>query len=264
MRGDLGKYLAPFSTFIIAIWGAVRPDDEWWLGWSGLFFFGSLLLGIAAMLLQRWKPTYGMLKEDLEHVRRVNEQRGEAVEQTLQTLLQILATHCGADQQSDRVSAYYFYENEFVMIARYSRNPEFSVAGRIKYAIDSGVIGEAWRLVEGIQVRTFPPTRKAWLRRMGASGLASWEAENLTMQSVMIAAMRIESGGRSVGMLVFESIEENSVGFSTLDRAKGSLMFQAIADFVEARSPLTPRAEVTGIGEPSSLFDHKWKRAKDT
>lgn len=59
--------------------------------------------------------------------------------------LRILASETLKYGHTERVSVYRFKRGVFVLLGRYSDNPDFSQPGRTWYASNEGIIGRAWR-----------------------------------------------------------------------------------------------------------------------
>jgi len=254
------KFLIPGSSIVITIWGVLdREDwhDYWWLAFIAFVFF------IFGLYWTPRKPTYEVLKADYEHLQNRFKDRGRAVERALETLLQKLALHCNADTHHDRVSAYYYHAGEFVMVGRYSKNPDHRQEGRERYPVNQGVIGRAWGAVEGVYLKNFPAGRQRWVEKMTDDGFSEEETGELTMQSRTIAAFRIEDLNGSVGALVIETTEPKHIGAETLSKVQESLVYAAISDFIGGISPELPKAVNIGAGTPTSLFDDEWKLAAD-
>lgn len=220
-----------------------------------------MVLAVLAILLRPRRPTYSQLRRDYQHLWERFENRGRAVERSLESLLQKLAAHCEADTHHDRISAYYYHGGQFVMIARHSKNPELRVEGRGKYPTDQGAIGTAWASREGQYIKSFPADPEKWLQSMMRDGLPREVAEALTMKSRKIVAIRVEDVSGSVGTLVLETTDPQTFGPETLEKVQNSLVHSAIADFIGTSSVETPKAVQTGAGEPSSLYDDEWKPA---
>lgn len=257
-RSESHRYFAIASPVVIGLWGGF-DKSRWYNGW--LLFGLGVLFAIVAVLLQPRRPSYHQLKLDYKHLLERFDNRGRAVERSIESLLQKLAEHCGADTHHDRVSAYYYHDGNFVMIARHSKNPELRRDGRRIYPSDQGAIGSAWSSREGKYVKSFPSDHEKWIKSMMRDGLSREVAEKLTMKSRKIAAIRIEDVTGSVGILVLESTELPNIGSETLERVRNSLVYSAIADFVGNSSVETPKAARTGAGVPSSLYDADWKPA---
>lgn len=257
-RSESHKYFAIASPVVIGLWGGF-DKSEWYNGW--LLFALGVLFALLAILLQPRRPSYSQLKIDYQHLSERFENRGRAVERSLESLLQKLAAHCEADTHHDRISAYYYHGGQFVMIARHSKNPELRVEGRRKYPNDQGAIGTAWASREGKYIKSFPADPEKWVQSMIRDGLPREVAEALTMKSRKIVAMRVEDASGSVGTLVLETMDPQNLGPETFERVQNSLVHSAIADFIGTSSAETPKAVQTGAGEPSSLYDDEWKPA---
>lgn len=257
-RAELHKYLSPLAPIVIAVWGVL--DRDTWA--EHLWVLGvGIIVGVLGVVIRPRKPTYSQLKIDYDHLQLRFNNRGDAVQRSLETLLEKLAIHCGINTHQDRVSAYYYHNATFVMVGRYSKNPEHRKEGRRIYPVKQGIIGKAWESPKGVFQRKFSADKHRWFEEMMDHGLTRDEAQTLTMRSLIIAAFRVEDNSGSVGALVIESTVQNRINAETLSYVDNSLVYSAIADFIGASSVESPKVIDTGAGEPSSLFNDEWKPA---
>lgn len=122
---------------------------------------------------------------------------------------------------SERISLYIHQNQSFVMIGRYSSNPDYDKRGRGIHEEDQGVIGRAWREGEAY-VNDLPAcdgvddfnylrdTEMIW--RIDRS-----VAQKFVMKSRTIGAYAISDiAGRRAFVLVFESMQENGFSFQRI------------------------------------------------
>ncbi|KQR21704.1 hypothetical protein [Microbacterium sp. Leaf151] len=249
-KGWLPQALGASATIFSIVWGAYGADV--WT--SGLWaFVVAVILAAGAFVAQvsLQRPTYMALAQrlrDTEQQREADEKRlseessekSAALEQSMGVLLRYIASHCRTGANSDRVSVYYFHEDRFVMLARHALHPAFRGAGRSEYPAEQGAIGDAWS--RGSIAMELPTSRKQWERTLVSKhGYTSEQAASLSMHSVGIAALRIEIHHRAVGVIVFESTEEDRVNQTTLETASESKLFAALSELVSVAALLTPR-----------------------
>lgn len=112
---------------------------------------------------------------------------------------------------TERVSIYrHNGDGTFVRLARFSDNPRFQDAGRVKYPDNEGVVGRAWAAIEAHE---FIPagtcsTRRQWANEMAVrSGIPKPVLRDMAMASNTLLAMRItdQSSRQPCAVLVFES-----------------------------------------------------------
>lgn len=232
---------------------------------EGLWAFILLIVFLAlTMLLQFRKPSYTDLLQELDEAKTKSESRGATVERALSMLLQRLAEQCQTSSIHDRISVYYHTDGRFVMIARYSRNPEFNRPGRGEYPKHQGVIGKAWSETHGVARQELPATEDAWVKAATKNHGFDDEsiARGIKMKSREIGAIRIEGDRTSVGMMVIESVERGHVRPEILDEAKASRLFEAISEFVDVSAPDTPRAAAMTANQGSLPSPDPWKSTK--
>lgn len=189
--------------------------------------------------------------------------KSDALGQAMQVLLRNLAEHCNTDANNDRVSVYYFHDDRFVMLSRYSLHPDYKRAARKDYPTNQGAIGEAWLV--GSAVLTLPTTRAKWEQRLVSKyGYSKEEAKALRMHSTSIAARRVEVGHNAVGVIVFESTDEDTVTQQTLYFVDESKIYAALAEMISSAAMHTPRG--VQLSQPVTPSETRsggdWKPAK--
>lgn len=268
------KWWAPQSlltlgTIFSLVWG-VYGEHAGWAFWVTV----ALLIAavIAQLALQR--PTYMKLSADydqlkadsdaaLDELRADSAAKSAALGQAMQVMLRRLAEHCNTDANNDRVSVYYFHDDRFVMLSRYSLHPEYKRAARKEYPTNQGAIGEAWSI--GFAAVTLPVTRGKWEQRLVSKhGYTVAEAAALRMHSTSIAALRVEVGHDAVGVIVFESTDEDTVSSLTLESARESKIFGALAEMIASAALHTPRGVQLAqpITPPDARPGEDWKPSK--
>ncbi|MFD4957890.1 hypothetical protein [Microbacterium sp. NPDC058389] len=245
------KWWAPqtfvtLGTISSLVWG-VYGEKAVWAFWVAVVLLIAAV--IAQLALQR--PTYMKLSADYDQLKESTDAEREnlkadsaakanALGQAMQVLLRNLAEHCNADANNDRVSVYYFYDDRFVMLSRYSLHPDYKRAARKEYPTNQGAIGEAWSV--GSAVITLPKTRANWERSLVSKyGYSRAEAQALRMHSTSIAARRVEVDHNAVGVIVFESTDEDTVTQQTLDFVDDSKIYAALAEMISSAAMHTPR-----------------------
>lgn len=268
------KWWAPQSfltlgTISSLVWG-VYGENAAWAFWVAV---GLLVAAVVAQLaLQR--PSYMKLSSDFDKLKEDTDAerndlkadsaaKSDALGQAMQVLLRNLAEHCNADANNDRVSVYYFHDDRFVMLSRYSLHPDYKRAARTEYPTTQGAIGEAWSV--GSAVLTLPVTRAKWEQKLVSKyGYTKEEAKALRMHSTSIAARRVEVDHNAVGVIVFESTDEDTVTQDTLDSVDDSKIFAALAEMISSAAMHTPRGVQLSqpVTPPETRGSGDWKPSK--
>lgn len=110
---------------------------------------------------------------------------------------------------SDRITIYYEYGGNFYLLARHSKNPNFSIVHRQKFPLNKGVISKAWE--HAICFEESCPCgddSKEYERYMVSNyGYEPAKIASLTMKSCRYLAKAIVDAGDNIGVIVFESID---------------------------------------------------------
>jgi len=257
-KGWLPQAFGTAATVLSIIWGGygdnIWSDGRWALVSAVVLATASLL---SQFLLQR--PSYMELSRLEEVANSQSTEKSRALEQAFTVLIRKLAEHCSINANSDRISVYYFHDEGFVMLARWSSHPTYTRAGRGSYPTGQGAIGEAWD--RGSAVSILPPTRIRWEKSLEAHhGFPPGSTQGLSMHCQSIAAIRIDADHHAVGVLVFESADGTRASQSTLDTAKSSMLFATLSELVNAVATLTPRVEkITQDAAQRSTTAPNWK-----
>ncbi|MCW2601297.1 MAG: hypothetical protein JWM02_3126 [Frankiales bacterium] len=205
--------VAPSLFVITAL--VPHPHLTWSVrqGTSADWLFRS---GVAALLIGSWiivarELRRGRRLRDLECVAL----RATESERALASLARDEVRRLANSLQlfsNGRVSLFRAHDDDhFDLVARYSADPSKDHGpGRGRFPIDEAVLGQAWRTQ-----RVFPPPLPApgpvnaapflqWLDAQERLGLPRHEAEALTLRARTYGAVRIDSGGHSLGVIVFE------------------------------------------------------------
>lgn len=241
-KGWLPRILGGIASLCFILWGvmgaAVWTSGAVWL-WMGIGL--GVLAFFAEFLVQR--PSYMKLSQLRADAERRAEVKSEALERALRIMMTRLGAYCGLNGHSDRISVYYFHDGEFVMVARHSKNPSYASKGRGSYPADQGAIGAAWASEHGQALVSMPAAKEAWRRAARKQGFTDEAIDGLSMRSLGLAGHRLETGEKSVGVLILESANANRVEQSHLDTVAQSHIVAAIAELVAAFALMTPAGE---------------------
>jgi hypothetical protein len=153
------------------------------------------------------------LERENEALRRAVRDQGRDYLEHCSKRLSFIAGQLGF-RGSDRVSLYRFDGDNFVMIGRYSEQPELKVPGRAIYPAGQGVIGMAWRSAQGRSFVDNLPDPAANLGAYKEENLRRFNfppevVDGMAMKSRTIGAYVLKdlSGLGRAAVLVFESLE---------------------------------------------------------
>ncbi|MGK9147731.1 hypothetical protein KXS11_08915 [Plantibacter flavus] len=228
------------------------PGLLWWIG-AGLAG-GVLVIGRFTFL----KPTYAQLSRQLASAEQDISLYRQSLQGAIDELASQLCEHVAGDERADtRVSVYSVENDEFVLQARVSRNPELEKRGRRSYPLHKGHIGRAWQ--SGSSLASFNSgSRAEWEAELVAeSQFTAAEARLLSMFSRSILAKRLDSGREKIGLIVFESERASDFDVRSLQKLGRSRLLAALTDVVKASHSHLPRAqerraERTGSAQRSS------------
>lgn len=256
-KGWSPQALGTGATGFSIIWGAYG-SEIWGSGlWALVVAIAFALSSFLAQLLLQ-QPSYMEVARREENARTDSANKSEAIASALTTLLRKIAEHCAVAGNNDRVSVYYFHSERFVMLARWSPHPKYVRPGRSEYPSGQGAIGEAWD--RGSAVVTLPASRTRWDQRLERHhGFAAGTARNLSMQCQSIAALRVETDHRAVGVIVFESTDPTRATQRTLDAASASLLYETLCELVGVAASMTPQMEQLTRSETPAPRAHEWK-----
>jgi hypothetical protein len=259
VKGWLPRALGATSALMFAIWGS---QGGAWKEGAGLFYVG-LAAGVGSVLAELFlqRPSYMALAKMNERAQMKADAKSAALERSLRILLERLADYCGLEGHSDRFSVYYFHEDEFVMLARAARNPNFLKRGRGRYPATQGALAVAWEADHGQALVTVSSSKGPRAKSLARQGFSEDEIARMRMPSVTVAALRIEGEKRSVGVLAIETTTPHRLTQAHLDKANTSHLVTAIGELVAAAALLTPEGERV-IERPAAREPVLWKSSK--
>lgn len=113
-----------------------------------------------------------------------------------------LGTHC-------RATIYYYINEKFHLIARYSQNPKFAEVHRQAFPRNKGVISKAWEHGVCIDIENIPvfdeneQRYKEYMQEY--YGYEPDKIDKLTMKSCQYIAISVVEADKHIGVIVFES-----------------------------------------------------------
>jgi hypothetical protein len=173
----------------------------------------ALIIGLAVLAAEiagvRRQKRLGTLERELERT----EDGLSHARNALEGLAKIELAHIAEDfdyQSSERISLFGSVDHGFELLARYSANPNFNLAGRRPYRDDCGCLGRAWEnnrahLVVDVTRDQDP---EGWAEQHRNTGLPADIVENLRMPVRTVIAVRVNDPRQArvpLGVVVLES-----------------------------------------------------------
>lgn len=116
---------------------------------------------------------------------------------------------------TERITIYYAFEGAFFLLARHSKNPEYSRVHRQKFSLNQGVISEAWRHECHVEDKCPVFDENNEKNKPYANylikhyGYTADKIDALTMKSCRYIAIAVTDADTHVGVIVFESTKAN-------------------------------------------------------
>lgn len=108
-----------------------------------------------------------------------------------------------------RVTIYYYVQEHFYLLARYSTNPILAEVHRQKFPRNQGVISKAWEhgfCVDTNEIPDYHTNKENYNNYMNATyGYSEVNVDKLTMKSCQYVAIAITEADRNIGVIVFET-----------------------------------------------------------
>ncbi|WP_319380662.1 hypothetical protein [Thiomicrorhabdus sp.] len=181
----------------------------------------------------------------------------EIHEELVQTWLKGLYKQFNLDTHS-RITVYYEYEKQFYLLARYSSNPRYTEKHRLKFSLNEGVISKAWQ--HGIHIEKQCPNHETSSVSYGEYmqenyGYDSDKITNLTMKSCRYWAKSIADADINIGVIVFESTEENFIDENECEKIEAYLNTHQsqLAKFVRDSLTFDKEVSLKRVGKQVSV-----------
>ncbi|AYD90267.1 hypothetical protein D5R93_10070 [Actinomyces lilanjuaniae] len=182
-----------------------------------------------------WGVVAGARHDDLRKEIRWSEEREKQYHQMIgavmkvqaHRLLRLLVLESDSGGREDvllsasRVTFYYCYDSRLYAVARFSRNLELDRPGRLSYPPGEGCIGFAYTKGR-VAFERFPSDDEEWVRyNVSAYGISKHECRGMAMKSRAMLAVRMEHADRPMGAVAVETLDENFIDESLVDRVNG-------------------------------------------
>lgn len=210
------------GTALLTI-GGVSPDATFEIG-GDTDHWVPFLIGGGLILLTLGAVSGGVRQLHLDRLQRERTEFKEHAEAGARALLRLIFHEleqlrlAAGHFSNERVTLFRCDGDGFIVLGRRSARPNYDYdrcPGRPRYPEDQGCLGLAWK--DGRSEQTaLPPAGQAqpwsedWVRAQTELGVPRATAEALTMPSCSYLAYRIEGLERSLGVIVFESINTSS------------------------------------------------------
>jgi hypothetical protein len=204
-----------FGSLILAFSGALTPsldDLAAYSRWQTLIvYFGAGFATVGAFSLARAVGTVDKLASQNNQLRDLVKSLGNDIEEKWRHLLIQIANECKLDNKS-RISIYRHEGAHFIMLARFSIDPNKRKTGRGFYPAEQGCIGAAYRDGESI-IQSFPdPSTDAYVQANLRQSVPAAVVAGFKMKPRSIVAFAIaerDTYDRPL-VLVYESTEESA------------------------------------------------------
>ena len=211
-----GLTASTVGSLILAFSGALTPaleDLKKFDRWQTMVVYGGAVLAVlGALSLARASTKVEMLTSQNNQLRDLVKSLGTDIEEKWRYLLIQIATECKLDNSS-RISIYRHEGSTFIMLARFSTDPNKRKTGRGFYPSDQGCIGEAYRDGESVALSLPDPTTQAYLQRH----MQSWKipegvvaAFKMKARSIVAFAVQEKDTYERPLILVYESVNEKA------------------------------------------------------
>jgi hypothetical protein len=231
--------------------GALLGIKNWESVWTARILWGLFVLfvlltlgGIGATL---WRTRgWRSLEEELEALRSTLGRIQEIYTELFEGQLAIFSGRTLEFGHSERISVYRHEEEGFVIVGRYSANPEFSKKPGRVYPHHEGVIGKAWQ--EGYaEVDDLPDPEsepEEYFRCQQEDwGIERALVERFTMKSRNYVAFALKDPvfSEPIAVIVFESTEVGRLSLEELAWALTTTEGQRIVQFLISLRSIEPR-----------------------
>lgn len=230
---EVGPIAASVGAGIFGTLLSMTPDV-----WG--FLVGMLVCGVFALAIPLMKraPEFKLLL----HRAATSDEKATTLRHALEAMLQNTLVSIDANTNQNRVSLYHYHDGRFLMLARYSSNPELARDGRGVYPTGQGVIGQVW--LEEFAVGSMPAAPERWNRIMvDRYGFGEEEAQGISMKARRIGGFTIRHQDRCVGVVMFESLDASGFQVPTLEAARDAITGSPLSVLVGRWGKLFPAVE---------------------
>ena len=115
----------------------------------------------------------------------------------------------------NRISIYFEFNNNFLLLGRFSENPNFKKTHAIQFSIDKGALSKAWQegYYEDLKCPVYtkkPSSRKPYYEHNKiVYDFSKAKLDKLNMKSCNFIGHAIKDAGNSIGVILFESTKHD-------------------------------------------------------
>lgn len=170
--------------------------------------------------IQSYRSSESLLKQQLDDNQQelfnLRGQHQELLYDSTSNFLRHLAEECCSLNDKQRISLYLFSSEQFILVGRYSKHPEFKNKNRMKFPSHEGCIAKAW--YDGEVSVTLPSNHKEYVEYCELElNIKRSDIKNHRMKSRDFFGKAIEDkGGDRVGVIIFESQKPNTLEISAI------------------------------------------------
>ena len=209
-----------------------------------LFFTGVVFLLIGNFVAWRRSPGIRSLKKRVSELEDILEQSKDDYFQLIENHLAILANDKIGLSDKERVSIYKFEEDTFIMLGRYSKNPEYCKRGRGQYPANEGIIARAWQNGEAFVANLPDPCNEEdrYLEEMKNTwGINKSTVRNFKMKSRCYYGFAIENAEQQrIAVVVIESVNPEGLVKDEIKKILVNGEAKAIGNFLKRMRRLEP------------------------
>lgn len=204
--------LKPLLYLITVIIATYKNDFPWLIIIGIICIFVDFLLN--TFETNKFKETIDSQQEKIQNLGEIEQEieiYGQVFENHLKSFLIFLSTELKLDR-SERISVYYRDEKneDFIIVSRYSSNPNYASIGRKSYKKERGYISKCWEGDSNDFIRILPEYgTDEYLSEQDKVGYTRTEINNLSMKSRIFYVLNIsKSSHPSIGVIVIESTKD--------------------------------------------------------
>jgi len=193
-----------------------------------------------------WKRSPGIksLQKHVSALEDIIEQSKDDYFQLIENHLAILANDKLGLSDTERISVYKFEEGAFVMLGRYSKNPEYCKRGRGQYPANEGIIAKAWQNGEAFVANLPDPCteEERYLDEMKNTwGINKSTARNFKMKSRCYYGFAIENSEQQrIAVVIIESVNPEGLVKDEINRTLVNGEAKVIGNFLKRMRRLEP------------------------
>ena len=240
-----GLIASTLGSVVLAFSGGLLPQltDLLQYGrWQTLLVYaGTVLAVVGALSVGRAATRVSKLTAENKQLQILVKSLGDDIEEKWRHVLIQIFEQCKLNNNS-RISIYRHEGSNFIMLARFSLDPDKRRTGRGFYPLDQGCIGQAYRNRESVaQIVSQPGTPQYFAEVQRDWNIAANVALQFKMKARSIVALAIEEKGTYERplVIVYESTEANAFALRKLKTVTESFN-ETLCGLYRTLEPLLP------------------------